>query len=188
MNAVTEVKVWDPLVRLFHWTLVGAFAVAYLTEDDWLHVHVWAGYTVLGLVGFRLVWGLVGPDHARFSDFVYSPRQTLVYLKEVFTLRASRYIGHNPAGGAMIILMLLSLLLTTASGVALYGADQGQGPLAGLLKNTAESWVDILEETHEWFANFTLFMVMAHVGGIIWESVLHRENLVKAMINGRKRV
>jgi cytochrome b len=82
--------------------------------------------------------------------------------------------------------MLLSLFSTTASGLALYGADQWQGPLAGLLKDTSEFWVHILEETHEFFANFSLILVIVHIGGVIWESLLHGENLVKAMINGRK--
>lgn len=187
MNAATEIKVWDPLVRLFHWILVAAFITAYLTEGESLNIHTLAGYTVLGLLAFRLVWGLLGPRHARFSDFVYSPRMTLTYLKQVLSLRAPRYIGHNPAGGAMIIALLLSLLITTLSGVALYGADRWEGPLAGLLMNIDEFWIDALEETHEFFANFTLFLVVMHVVGVIWESLLHRENLVRAMINGRKR-
>ena len=187
MNTAREIKVWDPLVRLFHWTLVAAFTTAYLTEGEFLNIHTLAGYTVLGLLVFRLAWGLVGPRHARFSDFVYSPRMILSYLKQVLTLRALRYIGHNPAGGAMILALLLSLLITTVSGVALYGADRWEGPLAGLLMDIDEFWIDALEEIHEFFANFTLFLVVMHVIGVLWESLLHRENLVRTMINGRKR-
>lgn len=187
MNAATEIKVWDPLVRLFHWTLVAAFTTAYLTEGESLNLHTLAGYTVLGLLVLRLVWGLLGPRYARFSDFVYSPWATLSYLKQVLTLRAPRYIGHNPAGGTIILALLLSLLITALSGVALYGADHWEGPLAGLLMNIDEFWIDALEEIHEFFANFTLLLVVIHVIGVIWESLLHRENLVRAMINGRKR-
>ena len=186
-NTLTEVKVWDPLVRLFHWILVAAFFTAYFTEGDLQTVHVWAGYTVFGLLVLRLIWGFVGTPHARFSDFIYSPRSVLTYIGEVFTGKAVRYIGHNPAGGMMILLLLLSLLITTVSGVMLYGADQWQGPLGGVLQNTSEHWIDLFEETHEIFANVTLFLVAIHVIGVIWESLLHQENLLRAMFNGRKR-
>ncbi len=186
MNGATEIKVWDPLVRVFHWVLVAAFATAYLTENDVLDVHIWAGYTVLGLL-LRAVCGLVGPRYARFADFVRSPREILAYVKDVLTLKAPRYIGHNPAGGAMIVVLLLSLLITTISGVAVYGADPGAGPLAGWMMGVGESTEDALEGVHEFFANFTLVLVAFHVIGVIWESLLHKENLVRAMINGRKR-
>jgi cytochrome b len=186
-NTLTEIKVWDPFVRLFHWTLVAAFFTAYFTEDDLQTVHVWAGYTVFGLLVLRLIWGLVGTPHARFSDFIYSPRRVLIYIGEVLTGKAVRYIGHNPAGGMMIMLLLLSLLVTTVSGVLLFGADQWQGPLGGVMQNTSEHWIDLFEETHEFFANFTLFLVAIHVIGVIWESLLHQENLLRAMFNGRKR-
>jgi cytochrome b len=187
MNTVTEIKVWDPLVRLFHWTLVAAFAIAYFTGEELQNVHVWAGYTVLGLLGVRLLWGFIGTRYARFTDFVHSPRVILTYLKDVFTRKAPRHVGHNPAGGAMIILLLISLLATTLSGVALYGSDQGLGPFAGFLTGLDDFWVDALKEVHEFSANFTVALVIVHVGGVVWESVLHRENLVLAMINGRKR-
>ncbi len=186
-NTLTEIKVWHPFVRLFHWTLVAAFFTAYFTEDDLQTVHVWAGYTVFGLLALRLIWGLVGTPHARFSDFIYSPRRVLIYIGEVLTGKAVRYIGHNPAGGMMIMLLLLSLLVTTVSGVLLFGADQWQGPLGGVMQNTSEHWIDLFEETHEFFANFTLFLVAIHVIGVIWESLLHQENLLRAMFNGRKR-
>jgi cytochrome b len=187
MNDTNPIKVWDPLVRLFHWLLVIAFFTAYFTEDEWQNVHVIAGYTVFGLVVFRLLWGMVGTHHARFSDFVYSPKTTVVYLKNVLTGKAARYIGHNPAGGAMIIIFLMSLLITTLSGVAYYGTDHWLGPLAGIMKNTSPFWIETLEETHEISANFTVFLVIVHVIGVTWESLLHRENLVRAMIDGRKR-
>lgn len=187
MNTASDVKVWDPLVRLFHWTLVIAFSVAYLTEGDLQSVHVWAGYTVTGLLAVRLVWGFIGSRYARFSDFVYSPWVTFRYLINVLRGSAQRYLGHNPAGGAMILLMLISLLVTVISGMALYGADQWQGPLAGLLRNVDASWVDALEEIHEVVANLTVALVVFHVLGVLWESLLHKENLVRSMINGRKR-
>lgn len=187
MKDTTAINVWDPLVRIFHWVLVVAFFTAYFTEGEWQNIHLVAGYTVFGLVVFRLLWGMVGTRHARFSNFVYSPKTTLTYLKDVLIGKAARYIGHNPAGGAMIIIFLISLLITTLSGAAYYGADQWQGPLAGIMKNISPFWIETLEEIHEISANFTVFLVVVHVFGITWESLLHKENLVRAMIDGRKR-
>ncbi len=188
MHTAREIKVRDPAVRLFHWLLVGGFVTAYVTEGDWLDVHVWAGYLVFTLLVFRLMWGFVGPRPARFTDFVRGPKTVLPYLRAVLTGKAKRYLGHNPAGGAMIVALLLSVLVTTVSGMALYGADAWLGPLAGLMKNTSETGVEVLEEIHEVAAHLTVTLVVIHVLGVIWESLLHHENLVKAMITGRKRV
>ncbi|HEB57304.1 MAG TPA: cytochrome B [Gammaproteobacteria bacterium] len=187
MSQPETIKIWDPLVRLFHWSLVLAFAIAYFTEDDLLDLHVWAGYIVLGLLLFRIFWGFVGPRYAKFSNFVYSRKTIKAYLKDLLALRAKRYLGHNPAGGAMIILLIICLLLTSVSGLAIYGIEQHAGPLASLLGHLGEFWEDAAEEIHEFLANFTLLLVFVHVGGVIFESRLHHENLVKAMFNGYKR-
>ncbi len=184
-----EVKVWDPLVRVFHWTLVIGFFTAYFTEgeEETLTLHTWAGYTVLGLVLVRLLWGFVGTRHARFSDFVYRPSTVKDYVLSVVKLDPRRYLGHNPAGGLMIVVLLASLVLTTCFGMALYAVDEQAGPLAGWLGTLGESWEDAFKEVHEFFANFTLFLVVVHVAGVIVESLLHGENLVRAMFTGRKR-
>ena len=195
-----EIPVWDPLVRLFHWTLVIAFTLAYFTQEgpfekwldqmdgQWLQaIHAWAGYVIAGLLLFRLLWGFTGPRYARFSDFVRGPREILRYVGEVLTLRAPRYLGHNPAGGAMIVALLLSLTITVTAGLMLYGADKGLGPLAGLLLDSSEAVTHAIKEVHEFFANFTLLLVVGHLVGVIWESLLHHENLAHAMITGRKR-
>lgn len=184
---VEQVNVWDPIVRVFHWALVVAFTAAYLTGEEWLALHVYAGYAILGLIAFRVVWGFIGTRHARFSDFIVSPRRALLYVRDVALLRGRRYIGHNPAGGFMILLLLVSLLVTAFTGLAVYAADQQAGPLAGLLGGAGEDWEDVLEEAHEFFANFTLMLVFVHVAGVLVESLLHHENLVRAMITGRKR-
>ncbi|HKK13232.1 MAG TPA: cytochrome b/b6 domain-containing protein [Gammaproteobacteria bacterium] len=181
-------RVWDPLVRVFHWSLVAAFFIAYFTEEDLLAVHTVAGYTVLGLLGIRLIWGLVGSRHARFTDFVYRPRVVLSYLKDVAALRARRYLGHNPAGGAMVILILLSLVATGFTGMGIYGVEHHAGPLAGWLANAGHNTKELFEESHEFFANFTLFLVILHVAGVLVESLLHRENLVRSMFTGSKPV
>ena len=196
-----EITVWDPLIRLFHWTLAIAFVLAYCTQSEWFEeirdrllseewlqvLHVWAGYTLAGLLLFRLLWGFVGPRYARFSDFVYGPREVLIYVKDVLTLRAPRHLGHNPAGGLMIIVLLLSLTITVTAGLMLYGADKGLGPLASLLANSSDGAIDTFKELHEFFANFTVILVVGHLIGVVWESLLHRENLARAMITGRKR-
>ncbi len=206
MNSEAEIKVWDPLVRIFHWSLVVAFSIAYITEDEWQSLHVWAGYLVAGLVAFRIIWGFIGPQHARFSDFVFSPAATVAYLKDMVSLRAKRYIGHNPAGGAMVLALLLSLAATTLSGMQLYALEENAGPFAQIelqqLSPIASAQADddedehegaghgeggVWEEVHEFFANFTLLLVVLHISGVVISSLAHNENLPRAMVTGKKR-
>ena len=184
--ATNTVRIWDPFVRVFHWSLAGAFIVAYVSEDDFLDIHTFAGYTVLTLVALRLIWGFVGTRHARFTDFVRPPGEAIGYVKESFLGKAKRYLGHNPAGGLMIVALLLSLLITTLSGIATLGAEEGAGPLAGVMGSASHAVGEAVEEIHEFFANFTLLLVFGHLIGVLFESVVHRENLVRAMITGDK--
>ena len=180
----SQIYVWDPLVRLFHWSLVVAFTVAYLTEDDLLNVHVWAGYLVGGLVVARVTWGFVGPAHARFADFLCSPADTLRYVRDLVLFRAKRHLGHSPGGGAMVVLLLLFLGATVVSGLVVYGGEQQAGPLAGMFtKDTGEK----VEEVHELLANITLALVLAHIAAVVLASFVHGENLVRAMFTGYKR-
>lgn len=211
-----EVTVWDPVVRLGHWIVVAAFAIAYVTEDDFLSMHVWAGYLVGLVVALRVLWGFVGTRHARFSDFVYSPTSILSHLNDLVHFRAKRYLGHSPAGGAMVFALLLSLSATVITGLATYGADKNAGPLApfyaaGLSASPAPTMVlgvhpavardakrrepdetrkedeSGMKELHELLANVTLLLVFLHVAGVGFSSIVHRENLVRAMITGRKQ-
>lgn len=186
MHETTQIKVWDPLIRIVHWLLAGSFLIAYVTEDDWLTLHSWSGYLVLVLVMIRVIWGFTGPRYAHFSDFIYKPATIVAFLKQTFRLSAKRYIGHNPAGGAMIIALLTSLLITAGSGVALLGAVDQAGPLASLFQFSGYTWADPLEEIHEFFANLTLVLVFIHLAGVITESLIHKENLVSAMFTGYK--
>lgn len=180
----TMVKVWDPFVRFFHWSVVVAFATAYLTEGDWMLPHAWAGYYIAILIGLRLIWGLVGSRHARFSDFIKSPSTTKAYLKDISRGRAKRYLGHNPAGAAMVVALLLSLMGTVFFGMALYGVG-GEGPFAGTLFSAMPE--SIVESLHEFLANVTVFLIVLHVGGVLLASISHGENLVKAMWHGKKK-
>lgn len=186
MSKPNDVLVWDPLIRVFHWTLVVTFFTSYLTEGEPEWLHVWSGYLVAVLLLVRILWGLVGTRHARFTDFVTAPSTALRYLKEELVGRARRYLGHNPAGGAMIIALLVCLVLTVTTGLVMYGAEDGAGPLGGWLAG-AEELGEGMEEIHELFANLTLFLVGLHVAGVVFSSLRHRENLVAAMWHGYKR-
>lgn len=126
-----EIRVWDPLVRIFHWGLVLAFSIGYLTGEEESNLHIYAGYTVLGLIIFRVLWGFIGPRYARFDNFVYSPKTVIQYLKGLVAKKPKHYIGHNPAGGWMVIAMLLCLCVVIVSGLKVYAIEEGLGPLAG---------------------------------------------------------
>jgi len=180
------IMVWDLLVRIFHWTLVLSFFTAYFTEDDFQALHVWAGYTIISLLFTRILWGFIGTTHAKFSDFYYSKHQIIVFIKETLQYKAKRFIGHNPAGGAMIFLLLISLVITTITGLFLYGLEEGQGPLASL---PYQNWLSVkkyINELHDFFANFTLFLILIHIIGVLIESIIHKENLIHSMISGKK--
>ncbi|SDF99026.1 Cytochrome b [Limimonas halophila] len=164
-----RVSVWDPLLRALHWSLATSFAVAYLTGETWMSVHELAGYAIVAIVGVRALWGLVGPRHARFDDFVPGPRALLAYLRALAAGRAPRHLGHNPAGGAMIVALLASLLAASATGIL------------------TDSLGKAAEELHELAANACLILVLIHIAGVVATSLLHHENLVAAMITGRKR-
>jgi cytochrome b len=207
MSRSATTPVWDPLVRFGHWALVAAFAVAYFSAEEEAGgpdpLHVWGGYVVGVLVVLRVVWGFVGPRHARFSDFVRSPIVAVAYFRDLLYGRARRYIGHSPAGGAMVIALLACLAATVATGLMAYG-EQGKGPLAAVLVTDAkangheaghravaerqgEETQSAIGELHGLLANVTVALVVAHIFGVAVASVVHKENLVLAMITGRKR-
>jgi cytochrome b len=125
-----QVTVWDPLVRILHWSLVLAFAAAYLTGeewDNWEEVHEIGGYAALGLISFRIIWGFVGSKYARFSDFIYSPKAVIEYLKSLLTTHPKHYLGHNPAGGWMILMLMAGVLATGYTGLKLLAVKEGEG-------------------------------------------------------------
>jgi cytochrome b len=175
------------LVRVFHWGLVACVLAAYLAEDEALELHTWAGYGALALVGARLVWGFVGTGHARFADFVRGPRATLGYLRDELAGRARRYLGHNPAGAAMVLALLAGILATALTGMATLGANELAGPLAPWLAGVSDESAHAIEDVHEAIANLTMLLVPLHLAGVALASWLHRENLVLAMVDGRKR-
>jgi cytochrome b len=180
----SSVKAWDPLIRVFHWSLVFFFLLAFITEDDWMDLHVQAGYAVSFLIGFRLVWGLIGTHNARFMSFVKSPSVVKSHLSKMLSLKPSHYLGHNPVAAVMVILLLLNVVLVSFTGIVTI-ATEGQGPLADTFFATWRG--EWMEEIHEFFANFTLLLVFTHVAGVVFSSFLERENLAKAMVTGKKK-
>ena len=202
-----RVRVWDLFVRAFHWLVFVGFFVAYLTEDDLLTLHVWAGYSVGTLVVLRIVWGFVGPKHARFSDFFCGPAAAGRYLIDLVRFRAKRYLGHSPAGGFMVILLLGGLCATVWSGLELYAVEENAGPLAGRTpsisfqaasadedehnaedgRRSSGDSDEFWEEVHELLANVMLFLIILHVSGVLLASLVHRENLARSMWSGWKR-
>lgn len=232
-----EIKVWDIGVRLFHWSLVAAFLTSYLSDE--LHdLHTWSGYAVIALLVFRTYWGFAGTSYARFSHFVYSPGEVMAYLLGIARGRPPHYTGHNPAGGWMILLMLITLTLVCFSGLKAL-AVEGEGPFARIdlslissayahgtekhdkkpqpvespkvdapkaaspssgesltqpamapeLNEAEEAHAEeepFWAETHEALVNFMLLLVGIHLLGVAVSARLHRENLVRAMLTGRK--
>lgn len=194
-------KVWDLAIRVFHWSLVLSFTIAYFTGDDADTLHAYAGYLIIGLLGFRFIWGFVGSATARFRSFIYSPAETLRYARSFVTRSPIHYLGHNPLGALMVFALLLFVGLTSWSGLKVY-AIEGKGPLAqevNLLVATAYAEDEVHErknidkkahrfwkDVHELFANFTLFLVIVHIIGAVLASIVHGENLIKSMLTGRR--
>ena len=168
----SRILVWDAPVRVFHWLMVLSFAGAWLTSESerWQLVHITLGYTMAGLIAFRLLWGLVGTRYARFAQFVRGPQAVWKYLHSLRTPRPQHHTGHNPAGALAIVLILLAGSALTLSGWANYNEIGG-------------NWV---EEFHEVLGNGMLLLVAVHVAGVVVSSRLHRENLARAMLTGRK--
>lgn len=138
-NEPKSLKVWDPIVRIGHWAIVIGVLTAYFSGDESRSVHTTAGYVVASVVIFRLLWGVIGTKHARFSDFVRGPGAVIGYLRDIASGKGKRFIGHNPAGGAMILALLFSMLVTTGSGMAMYAMDEGKGPLAPVIAMQADT-------------------------------------------------
>jgi len=219
MGNENTVKVWDILVRIFHWSLVISFVIAYLTSEEKNICHIYSGYTVFGLITFRVLWGIIGSRYARFSDFIYSPGVVFKYIKESISKTPTHYVGHNPAGGWMIIALLVSLFIVSISGLKLYAIEEGRGPLAGntdlsIINNAYadrdeheegnendeheskengqhneehEQEEEFWEEIHEVSTNVILLLIILHIAGVVVANRLHNENLIKAMITGKKK-
>lgn len=213
--------VWDLFIRIFHWTLVASFIVSFVTEGE-NNLHFYSGWYIALLIALRLVWGVIGSQHARFRDFIYAPTEIIEHTKSLLnqTESTKHYRGHNPLGGLMVFGLIASLGATTITGIMLYQTksndvfdfmgqpllaefeEEKHHPIKGLdeyesddspkhhhddddsnEENHGEEWI---EELHEFFANVTLLLILLHIAGVVLTSRLQGENLVKAMITGKK--
>jgi cytochrome b len=189
-----EVRVWDLFVRVFHWTLASAVLVAWATDEP-MRLHSWLGYIAAILVVLRVIWGFIGPEQTRFVSFVRGPKLVFDYLAGLIRFSSPRYLGHSPAGGAMIVALLIMIAATAGTGMANLAADRGAGPLAGVIEKVERPPREpgrprpqlFWKQVHETIANITLVLIVLHVLGVAAASIAHRENLVWAMITGRKR-
>ena len=211
MKKEYTVHVWDIIVRIFHWSLVVTFIIAYFTAEEENIVHIYSGYTVLALIVLRVIWGFVGTKYARFSNFIYSPFTVIQYLKSVIKGNPKHYLGHNPAGGYMVVALLLGLFVVTVSGLKVYAIEEGLGPLAKennkltMINNAyadkdeyeheyekdndehEDEAEEFWEEIHEFSTNVTLILIFLHIAGVLISSHVHKQNLIMPMITGRKK-
>ena len=172
-TTTTQIRVWDAPTRVFHWLLVLSFAGAYLTSESerWSLIHITLGYTLGGLITFRLIWGFVGTRYARFTSFVKGPSEVLQYAKSMATLKPKHFVGHNPLGAVAIVLLIVSGIAIVVTGYAAFYEIGGE-------------WV---AELHEVASHIMLILVGIHIVGVIAASWLHKENLARAMVNGFKQ-
>jgi len=186
----SKIRVWDAPVRLFHWTLVLLMVVSYFTGHwggDWMKVHFWSGYAILTLLIFRIAWGFVGSTTARFSNFVKRPMAALGHLRELMSKHGPYDAGHNPMGGAMVVVLILAVLAQAATGLFSADTDTGvvSGPLAGKIADAAVEKITIF---HHLWINVLLVLAALHVVAVLVYLVWKRHNLVRAMVTGEKPV
>jgi len=182
----SRIRVWDLPVRLFHWALVILIATSYLSGragGDWIKLHFWSGYAILTLVLFRIVWGFVGST----TDFVKGPSAAFRHIAELAGTDRPREAGHNPLGGAMVVVLILAVLAQVLAGLFAADTDMGtvNGPLANLI---ADKWVDKLTAFHKFWVNALLILIGLHVLAAIVYLVWKRQNLIAAMVHGYKRI
>lgn len=184
----TRILVWDVPVRLFHWTLAVLLAVSYFTAragGDWMNLHFWSGYAILTLLFFRIAWGFLGSTTARFSSFLKGPSAALAHLGHLLGRGRPRDAGHNPLGGAMVVVLILAVLAQAATG--LFAADTDMGMVNGpLALKVADKWVERATDFHSFWINVLLILVGLHVLAVVFYLASKRQNLIGAMFTGRK--
>ena len=187
-ESLVAIKVWDLPVRLFHWALVLLLIVQVVTGQiggGLMSWHLYSGYCVLVLMIFRILWGFAGGTHARFASFLASPAATLRFAKRLFSREAVPQVGHNPLGGWMVILMIVSLTLQAASGLFANDGAAAEGPLAAKVSLEDSNF---LSEFHRWNLKLLLLLAGVHIAAVIFHWVVKKDNLVGAMFTGVKRV
>lgn len=180
------VKVWDFSIRLFHWSLV--ILIGFLwwsgTEGEEMDNHVLAGYSVLALISYRIIWGFLGSYHAKFVNFVRSPIKTIKAIPEVISVRSdSHYVGHNPVGGWMVVLLILALMAQGITGLGTTDDIFIDGPLVAYLD---DDLISLFSSLHHQIADLLIALVILHLAAVLYHDVIKRERLIKAMITGIK--
>ena len=174
-------------MRFFHWGLVAVIMTAAITgfilDASWITFHVWSGAIAAGLLILRTIWGFTGGTYARFSSFVTSPKRILTYFNALRSGQEKRHIGHNPLGGAMVLALIVTIFAVVISGSIVLGGALKTGPFAAFVPYF---FGNEFTEVHEFLAILLLVLITAHIGGVIFESRRHRENLAHAMIHGKK--
>jgi cytochrome b len=203
LQPLTSTRVWDLFVRVFHWSLVSLVAISYLSGEFEFEIHSYSGYAIFILVFARVIWGFIGSKYARFKNFVYSPSNVMAYLKSIITGNPKRFLGHNPAGGIMVLALLTVLATTTLSGMKLYAIEEGEGPFASNVQISlmSQAYADsdddkhheeekegeeFWEEVHEISINLLMLLILLHVLGVVLASKQHKENLARSMVTGDK--
>jgi cytochrome b len=188
-TSTRSVHVWDAAVRVFHWLLVALIAFMWWSgrqKGDWLNYHFYAGYTILTLLVFRIIWGFVGGTHARFADFIYGPGAIIAYLKTLPSRTAAKFAGHNPVGGWSVVLMILCVAVQAGTGLFANNEDYGfEGPLVKLVSGATSTW---LTGIHRVSINVLLVLIAVHISAVVYYLVYKKENLIAPMFHGRKQL
>lgn len=184
-----QIKVWDIPVRLFHWSLVIGFVLAYVSaEVGILDAHVLIGYALIALLAFRVLWGFIGNPYARFKSFIFSPQETLAYIRAMRGGQPAHYYGHNPAGALMVFGLLALLLAIFTSGLVTLGMVDYEGPFLFLANQVSDDTSYFFRHAHSFFVDVALLVIPLHLLGVLAGSVQHKENLVRSMISGMKKM
>jgi len=188
MNDKEIVDVWDVPTRLFHWTLVLSFVIAYLTAKfHFGFLHTYIGYFLCLLLLARVILGFTGNQYARFKSFIFSPQETLSYLRGMLQNNPRHYFGHNPAGALMVFALLGLLLTIFITGLITLAVIDYEGPLLFLTDYFSDEASYAVHHLHGWLINFALVMIPLHLLGVAAGSFQHKENLVRSMITGKKK-
>jgi len=184
-----QIKVWDVPVRLFHWSLVLGFVLAYVSaEVGILAAHVLIGYFLIALLVFRILWGFLGTQYSRFRAFVFSPAETMGYVKAIRAGQPVHYYGHNPAGALMVFGLLSLLAAIFASGLVTLAVIDYEGPLLFLANQVSDDTSYFFRHAHDFFVDVALLLIPLHLLGVIAGSIQHKENLARSMVTGMKKV
>jgi cytochrome b len=183
------IKIWDAPVRLFHWSLVLGFVLAYISaEVGILDAHVLIGYFLIALLVFRVLWGFIGTQYSLFRSFLFSPSETMAYVKSIRSSQPAHYYGHNPAGALMVFGLLVLLAAIFMSGLLTLATVDYEGPLLFLANQVSDDCSYFFRHAHDFFVDVALLAIPLHLLGVLAGSIQHKENLAKAMVTGMKKV